>query len=383
MTSLAPKRLNDAMVEGFPHKKGKRYRVPDAYIKGLFVLVGAYSKTWVYRTRYGYRSLGRYPVMTTEQARLMVNNQTAGGSAALPNHFSTSEPINKAAVMAFVPSLLEVLEKYTSTRQLSTNTIKDMRTRIGFFKQYLDKPINTLTPSVFMDYYETQKAKGANHENTGRYLRALFRWAAVAYELPNLPDPTQRMRALTGEGLGSRAKDSRLTRESVASWWRAVGGLPKDVAFLLKAYLLTGARKSEMLGLNGADVMPDGVDRVVLTFRQTKNGSDHSVYCGTRLTALGNQQGWVMPNPSRLRRATEQLREKLGADNVTIHDLRRSFASFAHEAGVDMPTLKAMMNHAPAVGDTTTRHYLRITPDAMRAGFQMVEDFIMGLVEKE
>jgi integrase len=150
---------------------------------------------------------------------------------------------------------------------------------------------------------------------------------------------------------------------------------------------MTGARKSELLELHSRDVAFTGDGVAVLTLHDTKNGSTHHLRLGLWLSTQWRE--WMRDRPDgmvfagqaqRLRKHVEWMQDSMGADGVTLHDLRRSFASFAHDAGIDMTTLKALMNHAPAAGDVTTRHYLRISPDAMAKAWQQIEQFLLSKV---
>jgi integrase len=61
----------------------------------------------------------------------------------------------------------------------------------------------------------------------------------------------------------------------------------------------------------------------------------------------------------------------------TIHDLRRTFATYAEELNIGGYTIKAMLNHRIGGGDVTAG-YIRVTVERMREPMQKVTDYVLG-----
>jgi integrase len=382
------KRMNftDAVIEALPHTASRQI-VTDAVIRQLKLRIGARDKVWIFRTAATFKTIGQYPLIDTNTARAvalgLIQNTPLPCMPIQPLRLYTPE-----VETAPLPTLTTALGEYISTRKLAENTKKDMRARLSQLGSYYDRQLDELTPDAFGKWYtdKSREGKGTSAGATGRYLRALIRWAAVRYDAPSLIDPTMKIRALSGAGFDAKAKSTRLTLDSLPVWWRLVGALPDDATrVLLWSYLMLGARKNELLELHTKDVDIDSNGLVTLTLIDTKNGTDHTLRLGAWLSAqwrdylAGKPVGLVFAGQAtRLRRQVEAIAKAMVSDGVGIHDLRRSFASFAHEAGLDMPTLKACMNHAATAGDVTTRHYLRISPDAMARAWQTVELWILS-----
>lgn len=407
--------LSEQTVNRLPMSKHGRVVIHDAKERGLLLVIGKYRKSWVFRDRTNYKTLGIYPTLGTEQARqtvrlLRVQNAlstkviqealaklgeafTLCNSVKLASGLSEDEQINSVNQCQKVPTLATALSDYISNRGLKENTSKDMTRRIRSVADglYYERPITELTSDVFGSWYQkTSATKPAQASATGRYLRALIKWASVAYDLPHLVEPTSKIRIMTGSGFGTNIRDNRLTKATLLPWWRIVSNAEKIGRVALMTYLMTGIRRSELTSLSFANVSQSligGADRVTLTLEDTKNGKNHVVYLGARMSNIWHE---YLPNvnpceplfkESNVRKVTELLNRGLNIQTVTVHDLRRSFASFAHEAGCDSVVIKAMLNHTPGTNDVTARHYVRASADVVAAGWQKVENYLFGLIE--
>ena len=61
--------------------------------------------------------------------------------------------------------------------------------------------------------------------------------------------------------------------------------------------------------------------------------------------------------------------KKAGLDNVSIHDLRHSFASFGAGAGLSLPMLGKMLGHTQA---QTTARYAHLAADPVKRAVDSV-----------
>lgn len=151
--------------------------------------------------------------------------------------------------------------------------------------------------------------------------------------------------------------------------------------------LSLGLRKSELLGLSW-----DRVDFEAKTLRlsRTKNGKPLMLFLSdlvaSRLKALpsygagqfvfpGNRADSHLVAPGY---AWERIRERAGLEDVRIHDLRHSFASFNLAAGVPLATISKMMNHSSL---SQTQIYAHLQIDALRAPLDNHAALILGVPE--
>ena len=151
--------------------------------------------------------------------------------------------------------------------------------------------------------------------------------------------------------------------------------------------LSMGLRKGEALALTW-----DRVDLEARTVRlsKTKNGKplllplpDSIVRMLTELPSYGVGQ-FVFPGnraDSHLVApgyAWERIRERAGLEDVRIHDLRHSFASFLLAAGHSLPMISKALNHSSLA---MTQRYAHLQIDALRAPLDSHAALILGVTE--
>ncbi len=107
-------------------------------------------------------------------------------------------------------------------------------------------------------------------------------------------------------------------------------------ALAIKLLMHTGARKSEILGARWEHV---DCARRVLTISLSKSGKARHIPLSDSALEILRQlpqtsEGWLFPSPlgnghlRDIHHFWRQIRRDIGLENVRIHDLRHSFASF-------------------------------------------------------
>ncbi len=150
-------------------------------------------------------------------------------------------------------------------------------------------------------------------------------------------------------------------------------------------YLNTGFRKKEITSLEWEDL---DFDRNVihLQAKKSKNGVARNapmvpvlkdILLKRRISRDPNNP-LVFPGlknkfqPSDSRYALDKLRKaavKAGMKDFFLHDLRRTFAQMAVDAGVDLYTVQHLMGHETL---TTTERYLGMNPQKQRRAYEAV-----------
>ena len=147
----------------------------------------------------------------------------------------------------------------------------------------------------------------------------------------------------------------------------------------LRFLLVTGQRRSEAAGATRAEI--DDVEQLWrLPAPRTKSGRENLVPLlplamqlieeadchrirpiPTRLNRKDRRpydatpSPWLFPStrhdkpiePAALSRALNRNRDKLGIGDATVHDIRRTFATWHGEIGTSPEVLAALLNHAP------------------------------------
>ena len=129
--------------------------------------------------------------------------------------------------------------------------------------------------------------------------------------------------------------------------------------------LLTGARKSELLNAKWSDI---DLEKRTWTLNMTKNGRGrHVPLSGAAMDIINNLPRydgcpWLLPNPQTMlpltdfKRSFMQARKLAGLDNVHVHDLRHSYASFLVNAGVDLYQIGSLLGHRNVASTSRYAH---------------------------
>lgn len=239
-------------------------------------------------------------------------------------------------------------------------------------------PLANITSDQVRAVYKAAAARGARRATYAmQVLRAVLNWHGV--KVPGNPlskDVAGKDRIVLGATTG---KPSPVPPEKLAAWWRAAGAVQsREAADFYRVMLLTGARGGEIKAATVRDVDLEG-GRVVL--RDTKNRTDHTLLLAKQAAAIiapyvkGKRPGAALFTVGDPRKTLRTINTAAGV-KITGHDLRATFASVAEEL-VSAYTLKRMLNHAEA-GDVTGAHYVGKSEAQLRAGWQLVADFIAG-----
>ncbi len=150
--------------------------------------------------------------------------------------------------------------------------------------------------------------------------------------------------------------------------------------------LLTGQRKSNVLAMRWADI--DFTSRTwTIPGEKMKNGqslvlalSQSEIDLLEKRRKLGE---WVFPGSGSTghyvepKRAWHRLLNRAQIENLHIHDLRRSLASFMANAGADVSLIKSALNHKDI--QTTLNVYVRTAKaaelDAREKAHKLMNEF--------
>ncbi len=154
--------------------------------------------------------------------------------------------------------------------------------------------------------------------------------------------------------------------------------------FAMWLYLLTGARKSELLKARWEDV---DNNRAELRLVDTKAGRTHYIPLSAPALALLEQIPRVDGNPYILPGKREgaalvniakpwsRVRKAAGVEDVRLHDLRRTVGSWLAQAGNSLHLIGRVLNHS---NQSTTAVYARFGEDHVRAALEQHGARIMG-----
>jgi integrase len=159
----------------------------------------------------------------------------------------------------------------------------------------------------------------------------------------------------------------------------------RDAADAVRLLLLTGGRKTEIVGMRWAELnLEAGVWRKPAD--RTKQGRPHDAPLSApaleilaRLRETATTE-FVFPAKSRaghadIRGTWRRVRVAAGIEDVRLHDLRHSFASILVSSGASLPLIGALLGHS---NPATTARYSHLFLDPQRAAVEKVGKIVAG-----
>ena len=231
-----------------------------------------------------------------------------------------------------------------------------------------------------------------------RLLRAFIRWAN---EEPSEGQPDYRGIIPTNAYSAKKVKDAVpdsntkdgdcLEREQLGAWFTGVRSLSnRIIAAYLQALLLTGARREELLSLKWADVnfqLAPSLTMRTSAVSDNKGGNKRTIpltpYVASLLCELPRKNKYVF---SSLRakggrlveptKAHNDALESAGLPHMTLHGLRRSFATLAEWAEVPEGAMMQIQGHKPH--GVREKNYKRRKLDQLRPLHEKLEVWALG-----
>ena len=395
-------KLSHAAIAKLPHPaRGQVIYYSDS-VSGLGIRVTPTSKTFIAESwREGKKArftIGAVGQLTLDTAKIKATELFD------KLHRGTDPRAEKRKDAVEAKTLREVFTEYLAHADLKPRTIYDYRRLMfgpidrrtselsltGYLSRFLEVPIAKITREMVRDLHlEIGEKSPAQSNYAMRLLRSVFYYAIDHYrnaeEQPILHD--NPVRALRKGWFKIGRKQTQVRAHQLKAWFDAVLNLKSDAANaktdtvrdLLITVLLTGLRRGEASRLTWADIDLKGK---MLTVRDTKNRDVHTLPLGNYLHTLLAQRRKETTSTGRnalvfdVAEPKKLIAKIVEASGVpfSIHDLRRSFSTFAE--GLDVPhyALKRLLNHR--VKDVTGG-YVQIDVDRLRKPMQEIEDFVL------
>ena len=198
-------------------------------------------------------------------------------------------------------------------------------------------------------------------------------------------------------------KDRVLEPEEIQALWKELtfrqrlkkqrtdnhGLVYQQVSTILALYLLTGARKNEILCLKQSNV---DLDKKTMTFFDTKTSPERTIPLTDEIVALlepfmtGSPDGWVFGNPqNKTGHVTEYkttisfiVKHSKKIRPFSAHDLRRTFITYG--SGV-CPGDYVQLIVGHKLTTVTGRHYFKPNIDEIRPHMQTIVNRILSLAK--
>lgn len=438
MGKLAGVNLTKATIEAL-EPRAALYRVPDAEVRGLHVQVTpAGVLSWVLRFRvHGRRvnhTLGRWPELTVAQARKkalsLLGEISDGKDPAAKKKAERAAKTVRELADQFTKEHLPTLKKSTSD-EYARLLAKKILPALGSMRV---KDVQPSDVAALLSQIRLDTPKGVTANRTRAVLSKMFTLGALWGFCPTGANPakgqarapeTKKDRHLSDRELIAVGAALRHLHPTPAGEERPKDALPVEDAHALAAlrlFLLTGMRKSELIGDRKRDketraiieripALPwTAVDLDMAQIRlaqhktSRKAGARIVPLCAAACELLDNLprmlgNPYVIPGGvageslvalqctwERVRDAVGILQEKakvpkkdrVNVSDVTIHDLRRSFASLGARLGYPDSFVGALLGHAAG---TVTQGYARLGFDPLRDAAEVIGARMAALLD--
>lgn len=255
-------------------------------------------------------------------------------------------------------------------------------------------PLAALMPLALKDLDQATIEAWAANEGKTRASSARLAWRLLTVfltwcgEQPEyaalLPDKNPAKTKKARESLGKAGtKSDVLQREQLAVWFAAVQQVRNPViAACLQMMLLTGARPGEVLALRWEDVNTQWKGIQIRDKVEGTREIPATPYMLHLLAALPRRNEWVFPsNTSATGCLTEpnnphtRACKAAGLEGLTLHGLRRSFASLTEWLEVPAGVVAQIQGHKPSA--TAEKHYKVRPLELLRVHHEKIEAWIL------
>ena len=216
-----------------------------------------------------------------------------------------------------------------------------------------------------------------------RLLKAFMRWAATEPDLKGKADPTatsaKKVREVAGK---AKPKNDYLQREQLPAWFAHVRQIQNPaIAAYLQCLLLTGAHREELAELKWEDVNFQWRGMELKDKIKGRRAVPLTPFVAHLLATLPRRNEWVFSSPTsasgRLTEPSIAHRQACTAAGLelTLHGLRRSFASLCEWLDIPGGISAQIQGHAPQ--GVREQNYIRRPLDLLRVHHERIEAWIL------
>ena len=381
--------LHSKSIAAFACPAGSRKAVlGDTLCKGLSLEVRATGgKTWylTYTSKRGTRHqhrLGDFKDLSLAQARGLADqlrSQVAMGG----------DPAEEQALLKQTPTFATfIAEQYLPYIQTYKRSWKcDLSTlRCHLLPAFGDRSLDSLKRTDILSLQQRWLRDGFAPGTINKYL-VLLRYVfnlAMRWEVPGvLTNPAKLVALLQVHNNRQRFLSTDEARALIAAVHASRNEVLEPIVSML---LLTGARKREVL-----DARWDDFDwqRRLWRIPKTKAGKPRYVPLSAatldllkkRKLAVGSSF-YVFPNPSTdkpfqsIFYAWDTARKEAGLDDLRIHDLRHSFASFLINGGRSLYEVQQLLGHS---NSQMTQRYAHLAHETLLDASDVAGSFVSAI----
>ena len=358
--------LTDARIKALKPRKAT-YDIRDATLRsfGVRVLPSGRKRFFVHcqhRNERVWKVVGDAGTMGVGEARSRAGEMRAGiqrgeGRPVLPEETLfeiVAETVFRHHARVWKPATLTVNQGYLKNQILP---------------HFRERPIGDIDGREIRKWFASLHATPVAADRSMPVLSVIMKEAEAMGLRPEGSNPCRGVRRYRRKGRQRFLSDEELRRLS-RRLSACSGRCPRQVA-AIRLLLLTGCRKSEILGLRWSEYREGH-----LFLRDSKTGP-RTVWLSSParevLDSLEGTSRWVFPASGRDRPVSThwldsfwwRLRAETSLDDVRLHDLRHSYASLALRQGETVLVIGRLLGHAAP--ETTLKYTHPADAAAMEA----------------
>ena len=160
----------------------------------------------------------------------------------------------------------------------------------------------------------------------------------------------------------------------VIAFLQGIGDM--DERRLLTAYIFSGRRRSELIGLRWEHIRMDAEEYYISSTTSKSNISRwypmHPMFKSVLVTIGPKRSGRVFErwsHPDTITHIAKKALQRGGYSNLSLHKLRHTFATLLKERGVDLDTIGSLLGHSDR---SATEIYAHITDNRQRTALSAI-----------
>ena len=364
-------------------ESGRRAVYHDLKTAGLQIRVTSSGvKTFcIYRRTKGGQpervTLGRFPEMTIEQARVSASVVNAaiesGANPAKVKRAHREEPTFAEVFELFIPG-----KKKRNGQPLSERTKRDYQDSL---RLHLPRIANLKLSQIGRDdvkrtHTAITKISPASANRAVALISSVYNYAIDELSIYTGVNPAAKIKK-NFEAPRERFAQS----EELPRLFSAMADDPMGDFFLLA--LLTGARRANVQAMRNSEInLDEGIWRIPMT----KNGTSQNVTLSPEaITVLAGrmeslESDFIFPGTGRTghivepKKAWARILKNAGLENLRIHDLRRTLGSWQAKSGASLTIIGKSLNHKT---HQATSIYARLDLDPVRKSVNTATEAMM------
>jgi integrase len=254
----------------------------------------------------------------------------------------------------------------------------------GPLAQFMDLSLSDITPGRVEKWLKKETPeRPAQIRLSFSLFRAFLNWCETQDEYKGIAVPGACGGNLRRDNIPRmQHRDDCLQKEQLKAWFEGIKTLSPQMGAYFQGLLLTGARRGELMALQWEQI---DFQWNSITIHDKVEGTRTiplTPYLAQILYALPRRNKWVFSSPTSKsgriespRRPHNKALEVAGIPHLTIHGLRRSFATLSEWVECPVGVVAQIMGHKPSA--IAEKHYRRRPLDLLRMWHTKIEKFIL------